>query len=242
MLTMEQVAGWVKRWVDSFFLRKVGQQTYTGDLTINDTLRVRNVGLNVAPSSAAQLDVVASDAAVRGLRVKAAASPTAPLVDLDNHGLWHNGAMFSRGQAGVHIHAATNDSSQVLGNPRIAIVSLQLDYDGSNNTSESALINLYDSHYVTGQDVRHPTVLAAYTSYSSTINSQARRTIYTPANIVSNGAYVALTASTSVAVNTGYTYTTEILGNISGQIRVRCVRTGGATDVAKIHVHLIVCI
>lgn len=32
-LSMASIAGWVKRWVDSLFLRKTGNQTFTGTLT-----------------------------------------------------------------------------------------------------------------------------------------------------------------------------------------------------------------
>lgn len=32
-LSMDRIAGWVKRWVDSLFLRKTGRQKFTGTLT-----------------------------------------------------------------------------------------------------------------------------------------------------------------------------------------------------------------
>lgn len=38
MLTMPQVAGWVRQWVGDWFLRKVGSNTYTGTLTVDDTI------------------------------------------------------------------------------------------------------------------------------------------------------------------------------------------------------------
>lgn len=37
---MERIAGWVKRWVDSLFLRKAGNQMLSGNLTVNGDLTI----------------------------------------------------------------------------------------------------------------------------------------------------------------------------------------------------------
>ena len=136
----------------------------------------------------------------------------------------------------VTVMCPSDAGSAIFGSPRMAFVSLIMDYDGTNNATESALINIYGTD-VSARDCRRMNLLSGSAGYAAT--GQYRNTVYGAQGIDSNGSYLTMTPLSSYFGNTGYTYTLEILGNSNGTIRVRTTRTGGVTTAAKIHVHLI---